>query len=272
MKRPRTRRGYRNPARYRLEFIKENTLNVLWSVRMTPLRVWLVSGLIIAAVGALIWLVMSYTPLRRLVPGTLSGDLRARYIELSLTVDSLEQRAAASDAYLANIQTILTGDIPESSPADAPLLAASDSLLAASEAERAFVQKFEEQERFNLSVLAPIAAEGMVFTTPGNVAEVRALPGAGRTVELVIPRGGAVNSVYRGTVVSVVPRPDGMSDITIQHPNDFLTVYSGVRDVFVEKGSKVVAGQRIAHAGSAPISFELWHKESALDSREYISL
>ena len=268
----RTRKSYRNPARYRLEFIKENTLNVLWSVRMTPLRVWLTSALIVAAIGALIWLIMSYTPLRRLVPGTLSGDLRARYIELTLTVDSLEQRAAVSDAYLANIQSILTGDIPETTPTEAPQLAVADSLLEASEAERAFVQQFEEQERFNLSVLAPIAAEGMVFTTPGNVAEVRSLPGAGRAVELVIPRGGAVNSVYRGTVVSVVPRPDGLSDITIQHPNEFLTVYSGVHDVFVEKGSKVVAGQRIAHADDNPLRFELWHKGSALDSREYISM
>ncbi len=266
------RSSYKNPSRFRLEFIKENTLNVLWSVRMTPVRVWLACGVIVAAIGALIWLIMSYTPLRRLVPGTLSGDLRARYIELALTVDSLEQKAAASDAYLDNIRTILTGDIPEQTPTEAPLPAVSDSLLAASEAERAFMQSFEERERFNLSVLAPIAAEGMVFTSPGNVAEVRQVPGVGRAVELVIPRGGAVNSVYRGTVVSVVTRPDGLSDITLQHPNDFLSVYSGVRDVFVDKGTKVVAGQRIGHVGDKPLAFELWHKGSALDSREYISL
>ena len=263
---------YSNPSRFRLEFIKENTLNVVWSVRMTPLRVWLACGLILAAMGALIWVVMSYTPLRRLVPGTLSGDLRARYIELALTVDSLEQRAATTDAYMANIKAIMTGEIPDNEASEITEITASDSLLAASEAERAFVQSYEEEERFNLSVLAPIAAEGMVFTSPGNVVEARAMQGIGRTVELVIPRNGAVNSVYRGTVVSVVARPDGLSDITVQHPNDFISVYSGVRDVFVDKGSRVVAGQRIAHASDKPVGFELWHKGTALDSRDYISL
>ena len=263
--------SYRNPSRFRLEFIKENTLNVVWSVRMTPLRVWLACGVILAAVGALIWLILSYTPMRRLIPGTLSGDLRARYIELALTVDSLEQKAASTDAYLTNLKTIMAGEIQEEVAVQAPTIIASDSLLAASEAERAFVQSYEEEERFNLSVLAPIAAEGMVFTTPANVAETRSVPGVGRAVELVVPRGGAVNSVYRGTVVSVIPRPDGLSDITIQHPNDFLSIYTGVRDVFVDKGTRVVAGQRIAHAGTAPLTFELWHKGTALDSREYIS-
>ena len=39
-----SRHSYKNPARFRLDFIKENTFNRLWTVRMTRARVVLVSA------------------------------------------------------------------------------------------------------------------------------------------------------------------------------------------------------------------------------------
>ena len=43
---------YKNPARYRLDFIKENTFNRVWSLRMTRTRVFLVTAAIIAGGAA----------------------------------------------------------------------------------------------------------------------------------------------------------------------------------------------------------------------------
>ena len=92
--------GYRNPARYRLDFIKENTFNRVWSVRMTRARVFLVSAAIIAGGAALLWVIIAYTPVRQLLPGALKGDLRAQYIETAVKLDSLEQAAARNRAQL----------------------------------------------------------------------------------------------------------------------------------------------------------------------------
>lgn len=265
---------YKNPSRYRLDFIKENTFNRIWSVRMTRARVIAVSAAICAAGAALLWVIIVYTPVRQLIPGTLQGDLRAQYIEAALKLDSLEEAARQNAAYINNIASVLQGDFdPESIRPDstAAALSVSDSLLAASDAERMFVQRYRQDERFNLSVLAPIAAEGMIFTAPLSASGV-VTPKAGGGIEISTSRATPVSAVYRGTVVSVTTAANGLSTITVQHPNDFVSVYSGVGDLFVTSGQKVQAGRRMAHTDARhSLTFELWHSGTSLDPREYIA-
>lgn len=240
---------------------------------MTRTRVILVSAAVIAGGAALLWSILAYTPLRRLLPESLSGDLRQQYIETALRLDSLEQQARLNNAFLGNLTAIMADEVSEDSVMvrAAETLAYSDSLLAASEAEKNFVRSYEEEARFNLSVLSPIAAEGMVFNAPASApVTVEALPEGRPGVYLV--GADALAAVYRGTVVGVSTASDGTSTVTVQHPNDFISVYDGLGDVFVEKGRQVAAAQRIGHAakGSVP-AFELWHKGNALDPLKYMN-
>lgn len=263
-------KGYKNPARYRLDFIKENTFNRVWSLHMTRARVIIVSAAIIAAGAALLWCIVAYTPVRQLLPGTLKGDLRADYIASAMKLDSLEQAAARNSAYINNISAIMQGEFTEPDTTVTPTLAVADSLLAAGEAERQFVRDYESQERFNLSVLAPIAAEGMIFTAPiGSTTPYELTPAKSLRIT---PTGTApMASIYRGTVIGVVTGSDGLSTVTIQHPNDFVSVYTGLSDVFTLRGNRVEAGQRIGHA-HAGATFELWHNGSILSPDLYINI
>lgn len=261
---------------YRLDFIAENTFNRVWSLRMSRPRVFLAAGACIAAVAALIFVLLAYTPLRQLMPGALHGDLRSRYIETALRVDSLENMVRIHRAYIDNIATIMRGDDTDTlaysdGMAAIELPSDADSLLAAGEAERDFVRRYSDEERFNLSVLAPIAAEGMVFGSPlSGGATVDAVPGG---IRMNPGRAAAVTAVYRGTITGVFHLAGGGSSIVVQHPNDFLSIYSGLGQVFVEPGQRIEAGQRIAHTSARrPMVFELWHNGSALDPREYIVL
>ena len=143
----------------------------------------------------------------------------------------------------------------------------------ATEAERQFVRSYEEEERFNLSVLSPIAAEGMIFTSPvTSSTSIEPMPSQSPGVRI---KGGSnlpVAAVYRGSVIAVNPQPDGTTSVILQHPNDFISIYSGLDDVFVGKGKKVAAGQRIGHSqGKTPVVFELWHNGTALNPEDYIS-
>ena len=223
-----TRSPYKNPARYRLDFIKENTFNRLWTVRMTRVRVVIVSVAAMLALVALVWAVIVYTPLRHFVPGTLKGDLRAQYLETALRLDSLEQNARANEAYLASVLAIMRGETDSIVPAAVPAVPetpSADSLARASAAERRFVSRYEEEERFNLSVLAPIAAEGMIFASPvPSTATVESLASGGVSAvqAAVLP----VSAVYRGTVTGIYYDNDGRAVVTVQHPNDFVSDYS----------------------------------------------
>lgn len=269
-KRSKTPVSYKNPARFRLDFIKENTFNRVWSVRMTRTRVLIVSASIVAAGIALLWVALAYTPLRQLLPGALKGDLRAEYLTTAVKLDSLELAAGRNAAYLANIAALLQGEVAQDDTARVQEIAVDDSLLAASEAERRFVRSYESQERFNLSVLAPIAAEGMVFAAPvGATAKTESLDTKGLMIKG--PRNTSVSAVYRGTIVMMTTGSDGLTSIAVQHPNDFVSVYTGLGEVFVDRGQRVEAGQRLGQIGDHAL-VELWHKGTSLDPLDYIPL
>ncbi len=257
--------------RYRLDFVKENTFARLWSVRMTSVKVIIVSTAVIAGFAALLWLVMAYTPIRHLLPESLSGDMRNRYLETALRLDSLEQAARINDAYIANIVAIMRDDLPGDSVLQlaAAQVIASDSLLLASESERQFVREYEEEERFNLSVLSPIAAEGMIFGAPAtSVIKTESLPTQG--LKITTARNIPVQAVYRGSVVDINTGSSGLSTVIVQHPNDFISIYSGISDVYVAKGRKVSAAQSLGNTAGDSFTFELWHNGTALDPQDYI--
>ncbi len=219
-------------------------------------------------------MILFYTPVRGFLPGQLKGDLRSGYVSMALRLDSLTQRVRANDAYVANIRSVMLGDIdPDRARRELSVPGnIDDTIIATSEAERLFVRQFEEAERFNLSVLSPIAAESMVFYSPvasGVQPEVE----SDATVAKVSSKATLpVSAIYRGSVVSVVNSGDRHGSVVIiQHPNDFLSIYNGLDDVFAKPGDKVVAGQRIGHtAPDEVMAFELWHGGIALAPADYI--
>ncbi len=252
-----TARPLKTRRRWRVEIINENTLARVWSMRLSEFKAWIACGALIAAIGSLIAVILIFTPIRSLLSGELPGDLRDRYTELALKLDSVSERARISEAYSANIVAILTDSVSEDDVRRRveTSVATTDSFITASEREKQFVQQFESRERFNLSVLSPIAAEGMIFEAPTAT-------DAGT---------GNVCAIYRGTVIALDYGSNGLGVIAIQHPNDFISVYSNLSDTYVEKGAKILAGQRIgASTTDAPLLFELWHSGTLLDTPKYI--
>lgn len=247
----------------------------IWSLRMSRTKVVLVSVAVVVGFATLIWFLLAFTPMRHLLPLDLGGNLRNQYLETAVRLDSLEYKSRINEAYIANIVSIMNDDLPSDSivALATEKVLASDSLLMASDAERQFVRSYEEEERFNLSVLSPIAAEGMVFTSPVTTyTAVEPLPHSAPGIRISGGTNMPVASVYRGSVVSAVSDTDGLYTITVQHPNDFISIYSGLSDIFVSKGKKVAAGQRLGHAsGKSPVVFELWHNGTALTPGDYIA-
>lgn len=252
------RRAARARRRWRVEIVNENTLARTWSIGLSGLRVWIAAAVVVGAIASLIAVFFMFTPLGALLPGHLDGDLRSQYLDAALRIDSLERAARSHEAYADNIRRIFAGEADDRSAASqATPASVADSLLEASEAERLFVRRFDARERFNLSVLSPIAAEGMIFESPVENA-------AG---------SGNVDAVYRGTVVGLTRAPGGSFTVSVQHPNDFLSVYSRLDEVYVDKGSKVLAGQRIGRtATGSRLDFELWHAGSMLDPEQYVGV
>lgn len=248
--------GLKTRKRFRLVFVNDNTLNTVWTMRLTRGRVWLLSGLCVAAIAALVVCVVVWSPVSYLLPGYMRPEQRRTTVDNTLRLDSLLDLYAGQQLYISNIMEILSGnDTVAPLPADVPA-ESSDTLMMATDAERAFVDDWRQRESRNLSVLTPIVAEGMMFRTPVVGATVVASADT-----LVALRRSPVVAIQDGTVIDArVDASSGRSTVILQHANDFLSVYGGLEELSVSTGRRVVAGQtlgRLADDGRLPLS--VWH-------------
>lgn len=279
---PLARRGgagdYRPRKRYRLSLDRTSTLSRLASVQGSKTKMILLALAAFVVCGG-VWLsLFIYTPARNLLPARFTSDLADRYADMSMRLDSVAEATRLYEAYARNLRSILGDSLPPSQATtarsipdlqDIPL----DQLMTASDAERQFVAAYDDAERYNLSVLSPIAAEGMTFYAPVSGVDARPVEADVPSVEIAAGKSTPVSAVYRGTVVSSQFVAGRGTTVVIQHPNDFVSLYSGLAQTFVSRGAKVRAGERLGMANGElyPLTFELWHNGSPLQPEEYIA-
>lgn len=267
---------------YRLSFISDNTFNELWNIKLSRTKVIISIILIIAAITFLVSALIVGTPIKTLLPGYLKSDVRNENIHNSLRLDSLESEIAIKEKYISNLRNVLTDNITIDTSINKTLstpIIPIDSLAKATEREKEFVKQFDEAEKYNLSILTPLAAEGILFSSPmtGVILPVASNYTYKDGVSVRVERNAPIASIYDGVVVGCYYAIETGYNIIIQHPNGFISTYSNLSLPFVEKGNKIIAGQRIATANedgkssNSIVRFELWHEGLPVNPQEYIT-
>lgn len=257
---------YKSRKKYRLMFVNDNTFNTVWTMKLSRAKVWVLTAVCCAAIAALAVGIFVWSPLKNYLPGYIRPAEREQIVDNTLRIDSMLVKTDVNQQYIDNIMSILSGDggvvtAPDFAPEDI-----ADTLMVASEAERAFVADWMERERGNLSVLTPIAAEGMMFRLPA--------PGATITDEstLQAARGATVTAIQDATVIDAHVDPlTGRHTIILQHSNDFLSTYSGLATRFVAPGQHVMAGHALGALGSdGKLRLSVWHQGARTPLRNII--
>ncbi len=264
--------------RYQISVVNSTSQAPVFTAKGRRWGLLLCALAIFFAIGGLWLILFIYTPMRNVLPVKMQSDLRHEYVELNRRLDDAAESAQVNQQYLDNVWAILRDSVPEAEAVAATSVAPEavplDSLLEASGRERSFVARFENAERFNVSVLSPLAAEGMTFYPPvmGVSTEEKVTEAGIPYVQAIPAKSSPISAVYRGTVLNTYFTTGRGITVVIQHPNDFVSEYSGLAESFVTRGDKVVAGSRIGLAQERryPFLFELWHNGSPLPPREYI--
>lgn len=254
--------------RYRLTVINENTLNTLWTLRLSRVRLWCLSAACVAAFIALIFCILVLSPVSYLLPGYMRPEQRRSTVDNTLRVDSLRAVTAEHQHYIDNLLTILSGQPTDTTTTFEPI-EITDTLISASDEERAFVESRLEKERNTLSVLTPVLAEGMMFRLPASGSSL-AEDGA----TFIAPKNAPVMAIQDATVIDISIDPTtGRSSLTIQHTNDFISIYSGLSNVFAGVGRRVSAGQVLGNTGSnGNFTLSVWHRGSRADLTKLLPL
>lgn len=244
--------------RYRLVFVNDNTLNTVWTMHLTRARVWGLTALCVAAIAALVVCVVVWSPVSYLLPGYMRPEQRRTTVDNTLRIDSMLLAAEEQNAYLANIVGLLCNPDSLESFTPEPPAETGDTLMTATPNERAFVESWMERERGTLSVLSPIVAEGMMFRSP----TVGATLGGDSEPELRVGRAAPVVAIQDGIVIDVrTEAATGLSVVTVQHSNDFISITGGLAQPAVTPGRRILAGQTLGRAAdNGLITLAVWHQ------------
>ena len=275
---PRKKHPLRTRRRFRLSFINENTFNEIWTIKLSQRKVIALVTLIIVALGSMIATLIVFTPLKTLLPGYLKQSQRQEYIVNSMRVDSMITQLRVIDAYADNFKKILLDSI-DVKPATAlteNTSAMLDSMTPQSESEREFIKQYDASNRYNVSMLSSIGAEGLSLHNPVSTATVATQQHSGNGLALIAPNKAPVLAMHEGTVVDAYHTLGQSNTVVIQHPDGLLSKYSGMASVFVEKGTKVTSGTTIGIMSSTQkqpstlLTIEIWNKGTQLNPQDYL--
>ena len=250
--------------KYKLSFINENTLEEVWAVRLSQLSVFLMLAVFAFSLVAFTAFVIIMTPIRNYLPGYLDVEVRKSIMQNAMRADSLERMIQIQDLYLRNVTEIISGEVR------------LDSIR-----QQAFVKDFEEEEKYNLTVLNPnpLPVEGLFFYKPvnGMVSSRFQANIQHFGIDVAAAPKESVVATLDGTVIYAGFDSNQGNVIQIQHKNGFVSVYKHNELLLKKPGDQVVAGEAIALAGNTGklstgphLHFELWYNGKPVNPEDFI--
>lgn len=272
--------------KYRLSVMNENTLEEVWTIKAS-----IFSGAVLLLVFAVFLITVTSvfiiaTPVRYYLPGYLDAEVREKALRSAIRVDSLQQQLNYQEAYINNLKNVFEGvlDIDSVKIMDTISVSENDPLLRRTKKEKSFVDRYEEEERYNLSVISSATSgpmEGVVFFRPlkGSIVDKFNPLNDHYGITLKIVSQETVSAVLEGTVIfSGYDLTTGYT-VQIQHKNGFISIYKNNTLLLKKSGDKVLTGEAIAVVGDDKnkeakdyySEFELWYKGNSVNPEDYIA-
>lgn len=259
---------------YRLTLSDDSRLVKIAECRIPLWKAICLAFMILMIMIFLSSLIIIYTPLRRLLPGYMEDSRRYETIDGLMRLDSLQNLYDVNQRYINNIITVLDTDrIPADSiqitPNENPMTI--DSLVPRSKNEDRFIKMMEEREKYNISILAPLAADGMIFNPVSNTAVITENSRNENVARYIVPSGEPISVIADGRVIDIqYSHKEGGYSVIVQHGKGFVSRYSHLGSILCEKGDLLSAGQIIAfpHQGKGRnghfVTLEMWRNGSPL--------
>ena len=277
--------GSRLLRKYRLTIHNENKLKNVLGFYISPL--WVIMSLFISfmLVAGVLYLVIIFTPVGRMLPGYMDEGIKDKIVTNNLRVDSLMHEIEKQDIYLANIRSIMSGDRTLDSLKNSLMPVSQDSInIETTELETRFVNSWEERERYNLtSQAASVAAlqELNLFRpTKGEIIKSFDPSNKHYGVDIAEISGENIVSIHDGIVVfSDYTANDGYT-IVLQHRENLISIYRNCYRLLKQVGDKVYGGEVIGTLSNGSgeenekeknfLHLELWHRSKPLVPNIYI--
>jgi len=275
--------------RYRLVVMNDSTFEENFSLKLTPLNIFVAAGIISIIMIVLTVSLVAFTPLREYIPGY-GAEVKTRkeLINLALKVDSLQYELSLRTQVMDNIKNIINGNIPTDSSKNASQKSSHPSGeikdgIAPSKEDSAFRSEVESQDKYSLAFserkTGKESISNFFFFTPvkGMVTASFNASEEHYGVDIAAKENEPIKATLDGMVLFAGWTSETGYTIEIQHSNNMVSAYKHNSVLLKKAGQFVKAGEAIAVIGnsgeqtSGPhLHFELWYNGNAIDPQEYM--
>lgn len=268
---------------YRVSVLNENTLEESWHIRLSRLSVLVYASSLVLATFIALTILIFATPIRYYLPGYGEGGNRSVVISESMLSDSLLHDSKLQTGYLNMIRYIIEGKIKPDSIArldSSKMKELARNFVEKSDKEKEFVEDFENKEKYNLATIEQNYNENVfVFFRPtkGVISSTFDMAEKQYGISMITAVGETVQSVLAGTVVYAGFTFDYGYVISIQHENNYISIYKNNTRLLKKTGDNVRAGEGIAITGDEASAkagnqfyIELWQMGKPVNPEDVI--
>ena len=268
--------------KYRLVILNENTFEERFSLKLSRLNVFVLSGIFSVLLILITAVFIAFTPIKEYIPGYASTQLKRKTATLIFEADSLKTKLAILEKYTNALRPVLTGNFEgetvDSFKVKAKRLVIDERKLNATRKDSLFREKIDSDDRFPLIDTNKNTVK-IVFFAPisGNLTQQFNANNKHFAVDVTAKTGTPVKAVAEGTVVLAEWTAETGYVITIQHANRYISVYKHNGNLLKKQGDFVKSGEVIASVGSTGelttgphLHFELWSDGYAVNPLNYI--
>lgn len=281
---------------YRLVVMNNETFKEVGSYKLTLLNLYIALCTLLFIGAALVFVLIFFTPVKRLVPGYQDIKGHSEFIRVERRLRNLEQEVNAYKEYTARFTKLLngpeeTGAVVETKHIPNPPVFVDEDIPATNSPSPGLLP---EGSAKNVSSIREIAEEKA--TIPVAVDESQLLystyfvpPASGEIsagfapekkhygTDILAPKNTPIKAAMDGYVISSDWTVETGNSIAIQHANNIITFYKHNSQLLKKAGDYVKAGEAIAIIGntgtlsSGPhLHFELWFQGKPLDPANYV--
>ncbi len=270
--------------KYRLVILNEDTFQERFSLKLSRLNVFVLGGVFSVLLIVLTTFLIAFTSLREYIPGYSSTKLKRQATELVYEADSLKNELAVLQNYTKAIRPVLTGEIKADAIDSLKTTAAErkdidEIKLNASKKDSLFREEVDSNTQFALSEEVQTKAK-IVFFAPitGNITNHFDAIEKHFGIDVVAKTQTPVKAAADGTVIFSEWTAETGYVLTVQHANEFISVYKHNGSLLKEQGDFVKSGEVIATVGSTGelstgphLHFELWNNGYPVNPTNYIN-
>lgn len=280
-------------AKYFFILRKEENFEEKFSLKLTPISLFLVTGGLVVLLIILVISLVAFTPLREYIPGYADVNVHRNLILLSQKTDSLTEALQEREAYMDNLKRILNGEPGKNdsgSSKHTPNAVSENKVkafVAPSRDDSAIRKEVESQNPYNVDVTNNLGAtksgdniNDYFFFTPlkGIITNGFSPNKAHFGVDIVAKENEAIKATLEGTVILSTWTLATGNVLIIQHTNNLLSVYAHNSVLLKKAGDYVKAGDVIAIIGNTGelttgphLHFELWYRGSPVNPQQYMA-